>query len=1355
MKYVCLLFLLIIPQFALAQYQEASLAWFSDAAISNSYQTAMPDNPLPSVAGTVGNGVLLNHTVAIENPLFSQSQGLIGFWIKPNWDGNDGQTHRFLRIGDPTTNGLLIEKSAQNTLRFVVAGPDKVTAARADVSNWRTGEWHHIVVGWTYLYGYNNGISLWIDKVAVNSEVFGSDNFMNPTTMTDQKAYLGDTNSNAVMDELMFRSSFYSYNPYTYGQVAMVYRDNFQTAPYTSIKIDNEPNRVKSETRVVLGCNKQFGLLCLKEGKYEPVTDFAVRYNNWGDFDAKPFIEWSTSDSSIATVYSNGIVFGTGTGHCTLTARFRGMTATYDVEVISPNQPDADLMYVERTPKYLRTAAKKWPDEGETVQSIAHVGNFGQTDLPAGTVVKFELISDANGNFVADADEAAYYTTTATIDSVLAPGESTTVTFPWTWTMSPTFVRVTLDPNNSVAEVCEANNQRCELNVARAFHWGYDVNRFKNDHQNKTINLVGSFSDYDWCNAETDRMSRVMRETVLPTTSPVGIQDSLRVDHYIPREFCDWDDEPWVREGDYYDGGFSLMESTPMDIDAAVEHEIGHTTLGLPDLYGHPVITSNMFLKDGNGQPYADTQIYPKIDWNGFAMWSSATYGNPDACGFGYSPLMVGVHLWLHPANAGLTQHYRQQRKGLPDVEWDKLVPKDNRLQITDVNDQPLAGAAVYAYQVAQMTISDKAKYFADRPKFIGNTDSNGYYTFPHTTDATWDDWDTDKVDGAITVAHPFARVDMGVSAPSYRSGDIILLKIVSGTKTEFKTFPFTELTAAYCSGNTDLATYPIRTSLAAGGFTQTVSPVIPPAIRTTNQKPVVVIPSVVTVSKGQSFTIDASQSYDPEGQPLTYRWVKESGPCYPDSCDTAVFNSYGTWSYEDSIYDVYVIDGLRMSEVKTVTIKVQATGCFTGKVTDNYGNPVSGAVVGIKKTPFATADASTYVTTDTTGTYTAPFMEPGYYYLAVWKDGWTPSEDTQQYLSESPLTVDLKLTKFAGDNLLTTATPVAASNTTAGSSVTRAIDGSLTTGWSTDGWPASPVYYYIDLEKPTDITGITLYRFLEHNEYGGSADDYSIDLMTSGSPLDPASWTNNSSVETIYSATNTLHGYSVATDVAVDPIKITRAGVRGIRISMDHMIWPPNYEIREIIVHSTKAGVDITDLKSAPAGTVCRLINKQLTALQGGGLFIKMGYLQEIDRSSAIRLDTNTVSTSSWAVGDVVNIRGTVKVATNQERYLQVTSLDQVVRHDIAKPLVMSNRDAKQAMAKCRYVKVYGNVDSTSSSSFVINDKASKAPITVNCSSLAKPAKGRFVWVRGILAYGTSNILYMRTKDDWGYLDQ
>ena len=217
-------------------------AWFTEARIKDSADSPRPAAALPAAPGTAGEGVELREAAAVENPLLRQANGYICFWIQPRWNGDDRAAHQILRIGDPERNGLLVEKAASGMLRLVMASPAKVTAARADVSHWRAGEWHHVAVAWFSKDDSPLGLPLWIDRVAVAGPVAGGNTFLNPASMTDPRVWIGDASSDAAMDELIFRERLNAEGPE--GQKAIVYRDYFRTAPYTEIRITPEALRV-------------------------------------------------------------------------------------------------------------------------------------------------------------------------------------------------------------------------------------------------------------------------------------------------------------------------------------------------------------------------------------------------------------------------------------------------------------------------------------------------------------------------------------------------------------------------------------------------------------------------------------------------------------------------------------------------------------------------------------------------------------------------------------------------------------------------------------------------------------------------------------------------------------------------------------------------------------------------------------------------------------------------------------------------------------------------------------------------------------------------------------------------------
>jgi hypothetical protein len=85
---------------------------------------------------------------------FSTQKTTIDFWIKPNWNGNDGQDHR-LYINEQTlydwdTNAIYIQKMSGDTLEFIVADDSAsgYSMIWTNVAGWIAGEWHHLAFSW-------------------------------------------------------------------------------------------------------------------------------------------------------------------------------------------------------------------------------------------------------------------------------------------------------------------------------------------------------------------------------------------------------------------------------------------------------------------------------------------------------------------------------------------------------------------------------------------------------------------------------------------------------------------------------------------------------------------------------------------------------------------------------------------------------------------------------------------------------------------------------------------------------------------------------------------------------------------------------------------------------------------------------------------------------------------------------------------------------------------------------------------------------------------------------------------------------------------------------------------------------
>jgi len=873
-------------------------------------------SPSGKAPGSLGQGIAVEDEATADDLQLNPSEGTIAVWVRPAWSGSDGKRHLVWKTNTLRGRSVRLEKSEQGMLRVVVTTPEGNTAARASVSHWKPGEWHHVVFGWLSNNGRNVGMALWIDKKAVDGPVtphgvFSADALPTQLSLGGKCAY----------DELVVRPSLTADSQH--GMVGTVYRDYFRSAPYRGLRVTAGATQIPTDARAVAGFEKQLGLEALNQGRWERLIENVERYSQWAYFDGRPFSSWSSSDASVATVDNTGRVKAIKPGRCTIKARYQNLEASYQLEVVSPSRPDLGVICIDLSPKLRSDAVKCHYSSGDWVTARLRFGNFGLKALPPGAGWRFSLAKEVQDDYRYGPRDQPAVVAEGVLDREMKPGEEAMVEVRFQYPESKSWMVFELDPKAKIPEVCEANNVVAELSDARPVHMGFSPAELKNGYTKPQLDHVGSFSLYDWIRALKLRMDEMMREAVYPTTGPHGIEDSFRIDKFTALVGGNWDDEPYNREAAYFDGGFPINEPVNlMSLDSAIIHELGHCLLSQPDLYGYPVRADNVFVTDDEGRPAAGSPELPVVRGRDLP----ASPGVNVASYVGYPSLMDGCQLWLEPSQAGHVQFFKGYRQ---DRFWGtqgRFIPtRANWLMVKDIGDRPLVNAAVHVYHVSQAPVQDSgAKFFADRPKFVGNTDSEGRFVFPGETDRDWDDPLTDEVDGSVPVWNPFgtSKTDTAFTPNVWSVDGLLLLRIVSNGRSEYFFMDLTQFNFAYLSGDKVLGSYTVQTSLNSSPKpVAIVRKPVPEAIRKVNRAPVAVAPAEMTVKCGEEFTIDGSKSYDPEGQPLAYRWDEAGAWLRLPLSMSPVLKLAAPKEPGKKEYKLWVIDGVRSSEPAIVKV--------------------------------------------------------------------------------------------------------------------------------------------------------------------------------------------------------------------------------------------------------------------------------------------------------------------------------------------------------------------------------------------------------------------------------------------------
>lgn len=153
-------------------------------------------------AGIFGNGAYFgagNQVYFASAGNLNSTEGSLEFWIKPRWNGNDGQNHVVLRYGNE--GGVLFFKDGGNYWRSIFNrygfyNPEIGTGLYVG-TEWQANQWHHCAFTWN-----STVLNLYVDGVL--RAVRATDWALNVLTETTFQlgAEFNYYNLEAVIDEL-------------------------------------------------------------------------------------------------------------------------------------------------------------------------------------------------------------------------------------------------------------------------------------------------------------------------------------------------------------------------------------------------------------------------------------------------------------------------------------------------------------------------------------------------------------------------------------------------------------------------------------------------------------------------------------------------------------------------------------------------------------------------------------------------------------------------------------------------------------------------------------------------------------------------------------------------------------------------------------------------------------------------------------------------------------------------------------------------------------------------------------------------------------------------------------------------
>jgi len=385
---------------------------------------------------------------------------------------------------------------------------------------------------------------------------------------------------------------------------------------------------------------------------------------------------------------------------------------------------DLDATYITRTPRYYRhavnypggipqedssTAGKKhWPDYNETVTFTAHFINKGDATCPSGWQYKWYV----NGGQIGSGNYG----------STLAPGAEGTASITWNWNISgldtdhtDQTVKFQLDTTNAIAETYESQNNAVTdyLECVCLSIW---VDTACYDQMNTLVNGAGTKSFEDWIRWQVNTANNNFSRSYYTPLAPNGCLERLRIDKIVVAANAGsaMNSDPDIL---LIDGRWGFTWSNPADavsyantmanqIDWGLVHEIMHQ-IGIIDLYRLNLDVNTCVVVAPDGTSAGMGWGYPHAGLMG---------------GGDISPWSDGTYLEQHTV-IGMNKNVGYRRGYYGEYLYD--VPLTNILRILDAGGNPAQGVTVKVFQSNNDQIDNT-------PEITGTTGVDGTFTLPN-----------------------------------------------------------------------------------------------------------------------------------------------------------------------------------------------------------------------------------------------------------------------------------------------------------------------------------------------------------------------------------------------------------------------------------------------------------------------------------------------------------------------------------------------------------------------------------------------------------------------------------------------